>query len=136
MLPRSIAGIAISPDGRLFVAKRKGGGAIGLKWEFPGGKIEAGENDEAALRREFEEELGIPVEPLRLLGCTRFSCDTGERDLAAWQVRIAADCAPALREHSEFAWLSLKEIRAIDLADSDRGILDLIESGRTRPQDN
>ncbi len=129
MLPRSIAGIAISPDGKLFVAKRKSGGAIGLKWEFPGGKIEAGENDEAALRREFEEELGIAVEPLKLLGCTRFSCDTGERDLAAWQVRIAADCAPALREHSEFAWLSLEDIRVIDLADSDRGLLGLIETG-------
>lgn len=136
MLPRSIAGIAIAPGGSLFVAKRKAGGAIGLKWEFPGGKIEAGESDETALRREFEEELGIPVEPVRLLGSTRFFSDTGERELAAWQVRIASGCAPALREHSEFAWLSLEEIRAIDLADSDRGILDLIESGRTRPQED
>lgn len=128
MLPRSVAGIAIASDGRLFVAKRKAGGAIGLKWEFPGGKLEAGEGDKEALRREFLEEFGIIVEPLKLIGCTRFYCENGERELAAWQVRIVPGREPVLHEHSEFAWLSMEKIRTIDLADSDKGVLELLRA--------
>ena len=124
ILPRSIAGIAISQDGKFFVAKRKPGGAIGLKWEFPGGKLEEGEGDEAALRREFQEEFGIDVEPLKLIGCSVFESDSGLRELAAWLVKMPAGAAPAIREHSEVAWLSLEEIRKIDLADSDKGLLE------------
>jgi 8-oxo-dGTP diphosphatase len=124
--PRSIAGIAMAPDGRLFVAKRKPGGAIGLKWEFPGGKLEEGESDEAALRREFQEEFGIDIEPVRLIGCSNFESDSGPRELAAWLVKMPARAVPAMREHSQVAWLRLDDIRKIDLADSDKGILDFL----------
>lgn len=123
MLPRSIAGLAIAPDGKFFVARRKPGGAIGLKWEFPGGKLEEGESDEAALRREFQEEFGIDIEPLRLIGCAIFESDSGRRELAAWLVKMPAQALPAMREHSEVAWLNLDDIRKIDLADSDKGLL-------------
>jgi 8-oxo-dGTP diphosphatase len=43
----------------VLIAQRKAGGAHGLKWEFPGGKIEPGESPQAALARELNEELGI-----------------------------------------------------------------------------
>ncbi len=48
-------------DGRLLACQRHESAAFPLKWEFPGGKVEVGESDVDALRRELREELGIAV---------------------------------------------------------------------------
>jgi 8-oxo-dGTP diphosphatase len=49
-------------DGRVLVAQRPDGKAMAGRWEFPGGKIEAGETPEEALIRELNEELGIDTQ--------------------------------------------------------------------------
>ena len=55
-----VAAVAlIDPDGRVLIAQRPEGKSMAGLWEFPGGKIEAGERPEAALIRELHEELGI-----------------------------------------------------------------------------
>jgi 8-oxo-dGTP diphosphatase len=53
-----VAGL-IWQEGRVLICRRRLDGAFPGKWEFPGGKIEAGEEPQAALQRELEEELGI-----------------------------------------------------------------------------
>jgi len=53
-----VAGL-IERDGRVLIGQRKAGRRHGMKWEFPGGKVERGESPRAALERELEEELGI-----------------------------------------------------------------------------
>ena len=53
-----VAGL-IQRHGALLICQRRRDAAFALQWEFPGGKLEAGESSEAALRRELEEELGI-----------------------------------------------------------------------------
>ncbi|MBS1835943.1 MAG: (deoxy)nucleoside triphosphate pyrophosphohydrolase [Acidobacteria bacterium] len=57
-----VAGVIEAPDGRILACQRKKGHRHELKWEFPGGKLEAGENPAEALRRELSEELGIDAE--------------------------------------------------------------------------
>ncbi len=57
-MKRVVAGLIVK-DGKLLVCQRTRHQTMPLKWEFPGGKIEAGEQPRAALRRELEEELGI-----------------------------------------------------------------------------
>ena len=57
-MKRVVAGLIIR-DGKLLVCQRTRHQTMPLKWEFPGGKIEEGEQPRAALRRELEEELGI-----------------------------------------------------------------------------
>ena len=55
-----VAAVAlIDPDGRVLLAQRPEGKSMAGLWEFPGGKIEAGETPEVALIRELQEELGI-----------------------------------------------------------------------------
>lgn len=49
----------IEQDGKVLIGQRKSGARHALKWEFPGGKIEAGESPRQALVRELQEELGI-----------------------------------------------------------------------------
>lgn len=55
--------VLIDPDQRLLLAERPPGKPMAGLWEFPGGKIEAGETPEAALIREMAEELGIRIRP-------------------------------------------------------------------------
>lgn len=125
MAKRSVAGIAVR-EGRILVAKRAEGGPIGLRWEFPGGKVEAGESDEAALVREFDEELGIVVQPLRIIGEGSFESSSGRRQLAAWLVELPPESVFQLREHTDIAWVEAKSLDGIDLADSDRMLLHLL----------
>jgi len=60
----------IDADGRLLLAKRPQGRPLAGLWEFPGGKVEAGETPEGALIRELAEELGIKVAPTCLAPLT------------------------------------------------------------------
>ncbi len=55
-------GILVQPDGRFLLTTRPRGKSYEGHWEFPGGKLEAGESVEIALARELHEELGIEIE--------------------------------------------------------------------------
>ncbi len=57
-----VACALVDVDRRVLIAQRPAGKALGGMWEFPGGKLEAGESPEAALIRELEEELGISTQ--------------------------------------------------------------------------
>jgi 8-oxo-dGTP diphosphatase len=57
-----VAGV-LEQDGRVLICRRRSDHAHALKWEFPGGKIEAGETAREALIRELREELGVDAEP-------------------------------------------------------------------------
>ena len=59
-------GVLIGADGRFLLTSRPEGKVYAGYWEFPGGKLEAGESVEAALARELSEELGIAVDPVHV----------------------------------------------------------------------
>src|SRR5690606_29065872 len=61
-----VAVALIAPDGRVLMQRRRHNRDFGGLWEFPGGKIEAGESPESALLREISEELGIALDPAAL----------------------------------------------------------------------
>ena len=56
-------GVLVDPDGRFLLTSRPAGKVYAGYWEFPGGKLEAGETVEQALRRELHEEIGITIGP-------------------------------------------------------------------------
>jgi 8-oxo-dGTP diphosphatase len=58
-------GVLIDPGGRFLLTSRPDGKVYAGYWEFPGGKVEAGESVESALRRELHEELGITIGAVR-----------------------------------------------------------------------
>jgi 8-oxo-dGTP diphosphatase len=118
---RSVAGIAIT-QGKLFIARRKPGGSLGGKWEFPGGKLEAGEGDADALRREYLEELGVAVEVGPLLGSAEFTHNGCLFLLNAYRVFLNSR-EFRMTEHTEWRWVNLEEIKTLDFADSDQLLL-------------
>jgi 8-oxo-dGTP diphosphatase len=126
---RSVAGIAVDA-GRLFVARRKAGGDLGGKWEFPGGKVEEDESDEAALRREYQEELGLAIETGPRIAASSFEHGGAVFSLNAYRVFFRDDNLNdhiRLTEHTGWRWAALDEIERMDFADSDRGLLPALE---------
>jgi 8-oxo-dGTP diphosphatase len=122
----SVAGIAIE-GGKVFIARRKAGGDIGGKWEFPGGKVEEGEGDADALRREFLEEFGAAVTAGPLLATAEFTHNEQRFSLNAYRIFFTS-LHFNMREHDEWRWAALEEIEALDFAGSDRLLLPQLQA--------
>jgi 8-oxo-dGTP diphosphatase len=121
-MERSIAAIILR-DGRVFAARRGPGGDLGSLWEFPGGKVEAGESDTAALERELMEEFGANIHARRLLAEESFSHGGKERLLAGWLAELLPGSALVPKEHDAMRWATLGELASLDLVESDRKLL-------------
>ena len=102
-----VAAVAlIDADGRVLLAQRPAGKSMAGLWEFPGGKVDAGETPEAALIRELAEELGIDVTASCLAPLT-FASHT-YRDfhlLMPLYVCRKWSGIPAAREGQRLAWV-------------------------------
>lgn len=110
--------------GRVLAAQRAGPAAVAGGWEFPGGKVEPGESDDAALVRECREELGVEVTLDRRLG-DDVPVQDGGGVLRVWTGRIVAG-TPVPREHAALRWLSADELDSVDWLPADRPIVDLL----------
>ncbi len=124
---KSVAGI-IKKDNKFLLGKRKPGGSIGGKWEFPGGKVEDGENFKNSLEREFMEELGIKIEVKDFIIEKEFKSEDHNFNLYAFYIELL-DSAIETNEHDEFKYFTLDEIKKLgnSFADSDKLLLDYIK---------
>lgn len=128
---QSVAGIVIR-SGTIFLARRRPGGNIGGKWEFPGGKVESGETPKAALVREFMEELGVLIRVGQFIGENAFESDGRKFIVSAYDVQIDGTPHPG-DEHVSTTWVELDRLGEIDLPESDRGLLkEVLRYGRER----
>jgi len=118
---RSVAGIAIN-EGRFFIARRKPGGSLGEKWEFPGGKVKELENDREALKREYLEEFGVTVEVGALLAGAEFSNNGKVFLLKAYRVFFGS-LNFRMTDHTEWRWAAPDKIDAGSFVDSDWRLL-------------
>ncbi len=117
-----VAGLILDDAGRLLACKRPEGKHLGGKWEFPGGKLEPGEDPAAALVRELEEELGIVVVPGEPLTPIVWDYGRGPIRLHPLLCRIASG-VPHPHEHSEIRWCEAGKLGALDWAEADLPIL-------------
>jgi 8-oxo-dGTP diphosphatase len=114
------ASALVDVDGRVLLAKRPPGRALAGLWEFPGGKVEAGETPEEALIRELREELGIEVQAKCLAPFTFASHAYEDFHLLMplflcrkWGGEIVA------REGQELAWVRAKKLGDYDMPPAD-----------------
>ena len=118
-----VTAAVITENGKVLLARRKPGGAMGGRWEFPGGKIEPGETPEQSLERELREELAIQARIGEFLLSTSFEGDGVSLELLVYRAeRIHGE--PALLEHDEISWVSPRDLAGYDLADSDRKVVE------------
>ena len=117
-----VVGAAIVRGGRCLATQRGPGMRLPGKWEFPGGKVEAGEEPRAALAREVGEELGLEIAVGDLLG-------TGRAVAGELAVRLDVYLATLvggelrLSEHGDARWVGAADLDALDWAEADRPLL-------------
>jgi 8-oxo-dGTP diphosphatase len=117
---RVVAGVLMR-TGRVLVALRGPGRPFAGQWEFPGGKVEPGEDDRTALARELHEELAIRVEVGDRLGESRH----GTLHLLAYRCTLQAG-EPVALEHESIRWALPEELAALPWAPLDVPILDAV----------
>lgn len=116
------AGCLINTAGEVLIAQRPEGKIAAGLWEFPGGKIERGEQARDALVRELHEELGVTVRDARPL--IRITHDYSDRTvvLDTWRVD-AFDGEPHGRENQAFAWVRPERLHDYPLLGADGPIV-------------
>lgn len=101
---RVVAGIAVR-NGTVLMQKRPKGKLREGQWEHPGGKVEPGENPEDALRREWMEELGVPIRVAHYLA-GKYLLLERRIDIWFYYVVIEGDAEPQPLEAEELAWVT------------------------------
>ncbi|MFC5530483.1 (deoxy)nucleoside triphosphate pyrophosphohydrolase [Cohnella yongneupensis] len=113
-----VVGAVIVQDGRILCAQRGANQSLAMKWEFPGGKIEAGETPQEALRREILEEMNCTVEIGEQVEYTAYEYDFGVVHLTTFYCKLLSG-APTLTEHASIEWLHVSELNSLDWAPAD-----------------
>lgn len=109
----------ICREDRFLLCQRPAHKARGLLWEFPGGKVEAGETGPQALARECREELGVTLEVGAPLAAVEHDYPELTIRLTLYRASILAG-EPAHLEHPRFAWVAAETAEAFALCPADR----------------
>jgi len=121
-----IAGIICGRDGRILIARRKISDRMGGKWEFPGGKLEAGESHESCLKRELKEELNIDVKVNGLFSRSVFRYMCVPIELICYKTDLIGGDIK-LNDHEEYAWVKPEELSGFDFTEADKAAVKKLE---------
>ncbi len=122
-----VVGAVIVRDGLVLCAQRGKGGSLAGLWEFPGGKIEAGESPTAALEREIAEELGCTIEVGTPITTTAHEHEFGTVNLTTFYCRLISG-TPTTSEHAALRWLRPADMATIKWAPADVPAVLLIQA--------
>lgn len=122
-----IAAAVIEQNGKVLIAQRAKNDALCGKWEFPGGKLEAGETLHECLQRELNEELGIQAQIGEYLCTSTFYHKDILFDMCVFKVS-AFEGEIILHEHSAIAWVTPSELSRYEFPDPDLPIIELLQN--------
>lgn len=123
---RVVMGLLFDDVGNILIAKRNRKKRYGGFWEFPGGKIEADESVEEALRREIREELDAPIIIAEIH--TGYIFEHG--GMQAFFIPISGSIRPCditLCEHDDFRFIPVSDFAAFDFSPYDYGAIQLLQ---------
>lgn len=125
-----VAAIIRDDEGRVFATQR-GYGDFKDYWEFPGGKMEAGESPEEALRREIWEELETRVIVRQLLTTVDWDYPQFHLTLHCYWCSVQSGSL-TLKEHEAARWLAPTELESVEWLPADKAVIEMIESEAVR----
>ena len=120
-----VAAIIHDSCGQIFATQR-GYGEFKDGWEFPGGKMEAGETPEEALRREIWEELETRIEVERLVETVEYDYPQFHLTMHCYLCRVVSGRLE-LKEHEAARWLAKEELDRVDWLPADLQIIDKLK---------
>ncbi|MDL2206684.1 (deoxy)nucleoside triphosphate pyrophosphohydrolase [Eubacteriales bacterium OttesenSCG-928-N13] len=110
-------------DGKILITGQEKPIYGGFLWEFPGGKLEAGESPEQALSRELKEELGIDAHATRVYDVVRHIYEHNGRDvLVLFYLAELPKGEPNALEGQQIAWVSPQELKDYPFAPADTNV--------------
>ncbi len=115
----------IKKDAQFLIVQRNKNKHLGLKWEFPGGKVNANEEFEEALKREIKEELNISINIYEKIA------EEGYKDekidiILHYYLCSQKNGTIKLNEHENLAWVEKKNFKKYNFAEGDGNILSLL----------
>ena len=120
-----VCAVIVNSEGKFLACQRASSPETSLagKWEFPGGKVEPGETQETALKREISEELEVSISNLRVLQMVshRYPDSNSDFDihLSPFLCQINNSSTPTAVEHQELRWVDTVEALELDWAEAD-----------------
>lgn len=116
--------------GAYLLARRKKSEAGGGAWEFPGGKVEAGETQQQALVREIQEELSFEIPSHELIFVAENTHDYGRRPIRIflWLYKQSGRPEVTLVDHDRIEWYSPLEMQEVALSEGDKPFISLLKS--------
>ncbi len=109
-------------NGKILAVQRGPTMSLPLKWEFPGGKIEKNETEEACIKREIKEELNIEILLLKKLSTSFYKYPNISIELIPFVAQyLSGDLV--LKEHQNFQLLRISELNNLDWAEADLPIV-------------
>jgi len=124
-----VAAIIHNDKGRIFATQR-GYGEWKDWWEFPGGKMEAGETPEEALKREILEELETRIVVERLVETVEWDCPQFHLTMHCFLCCVESGHLE-LKEHEAARWLSKGELESVNWLPADESVVKRLREGQT-----
>ena len=113
-----VVGAIIFNDDKVLCAQRNENMSLPLMWEFPGGKIEKGESEIEALKREISEEMLCDLEVGDKVTSTSYEYDFGIVNLHTYKCKLK-EKMPTLTEHKSIQWLDVKDLETLEWGGAD-----------------
>ena len=108
-------------------ATARGYGEFKGKWEFPGGKLEAGETSQQALLREIQEELDVKIEVGELIDTIEYDYPTFHLSMDCFRC-VVADGEIILKEAEAARWLDKDELYSVDWLPADIALIEKLQN--------
>ena len=129
---RVVAAIIYNDENRFLMARKKAGKSLAGYWEFPGGKVEDGEDDHLALKREIKEELNIDLKAVHFSFEYRYYFPDLTIDFVFFRAQIDRG-EIKLVDHDAIEWLDVVETKKYLIAPGDLEALKQIPSLGFKP---
>ena len=121
-----VCAIISDDEGKYLLVERSEGMNHPLKWEFPGGKLEANESPGEAIKRELKEELNVQINPKQILATVVWEYPNKKVGLIPIICELRSKVIH-LREHRGHGWFVIDEMRERDLLEADKTILNQLQ---------
>ena len=121
----NVVAAIIKNDNKILATKRGYGEFINM-WEFPGGKIEAGETKKEALIREIKEELDCTIEITKFALDLEYQYPTFYLKMSCFEANVV-EGTPKLLEHNDARWLSKSELDSVEWIPADIAAVDYLK---------
>jgi mutator protein MutT len=121
-----VVAAVVRHDGKYLITQRRPEAVLGGLWEFPGGRVEAGEADREALAREFEERLGGRLEVGDLLAERHNAYGDYDVTLALYSATLPSDAVLETRRVQDFRWVPSDELERYPFPAADQKTMDAL----------